>query len=484
MKPAERAAGRNVLQLGDSFAAGILGGLPYAAQPGELGEGGSVSCDMRAAAAPADDAALRLRLSTATTPPVEISTGLVALEPARIAVRPRPWPPPAVTIGLAALPQPWTPTDGAAEQLRAGNDERDLVNWGLAAEPFAGAASWDDVLERCQRARFVVLARVGFADDLSLARTILGLCASGIPCAVRPGGAPLRWIDPALAADLSFDPDLVTDDVEWAAIAAHQKRHAWLAHDLRLSWSEDATAWRPGIAPRPLPSTSVVLTSRRPDLVPAALHQIHHQQGPEREVVVVLHGNGDETAAAAVAGSLRDLGLEGTVVRVPANVPFGAALNVGISRAHGDLVTKWDDDDLYGPHHLQDLIVGMRSVDAHLVGKAREFVYLEDEDETIHRDGPGAENESPFIAGGTLMTARSVVNDVGGFPPVHRAVDYFMIRRYLGNGLRVFRTHGFGFALSRRREGHTWDVDPGWLRSGAHQTWRGIPAVADLGRRS
>ncbi len=88
--------------------------------------------------------------------------------------------------------------------------------------------------------------------------------------------------------------------------------------------------------------------------------------------------------------------------------------------AEGELVTKWDDDDWYGPHHLEDLIDALRYSGADLVGKAAEFVRLEQLDLTIRRFRLGAESYSSTIAGGTLLLRRSSLESVGGWAPEPR----------------------------------------------------------------
>jgi hypothetical protein len=156
-------------------------------------------------------------------------------------------------------------------------------------------------------------------------------------------------------------------------------------------------------------------------------------------------------------------------------------LNVMAERASGAFVTKWDDDDLYGPHHLEDLVVALRHSGSDLIGKRAEFVYFADVNETIVRETRGAERKAAAnVAGATLFTSRELFLAVGGFAPIPRAVDFQLQRRYRSLGLEVYRTHGFGFVVVRRPGAHTWSVSDEVLRERAERVWSGVPEIADV----
>ena len=129
-------------------------------------------------------------------------------------------------------------------------------------------------------------------------------------------------------------------------------------------------------------------------------------------------------------------------------------------RADGDFVSKWDDDDLYGPDHLLDLVLAHDYSGADLIGKGAEFVYLESSDVTIRRFAIGAERPGVTLAGGTLLLGRERLRDLGGWPSAAKGADQLLIERVLGVGGVSYRTHGFQFVLRRRPPahagGHTW----------------------------
>lgn len=327
-------------------------------------------------------------------------------------------------------------------------------------------------------------------DPLLWGGLVLHLTAAGVVCLLSPAAlAGVAGVSDRLRATLpadgtgSLDPEVVAaagdEDLALARVAAEQRRAALADHDLALVWAPgERGGWAPSLRPRPWPSVSVVLPTRRPALVPTALAMLAAQHGGELEVVVALHGAHDPSP---VEDAITAAGLAGTVLPVPATVPFGAVVNAAVARTSGQLVLKWDDDDLYGPHVVEDLVLAQRASGAALTGKAAEFVHLDALGRTIWRTPARAEGPSMTLAGGTFLTPRSVLDEVGGYPPLARAVDHHLKARIAAAGGAVYRTHGFGFVLRRHGAGHTWAAGDERFLAQAVATFEGVPPVLGLG---
>jgi hypothetical protein len=59
-------------------------------------------------------------------------------------------------------------------------------------------------------------------------------------------------------------------------------------------------------------------------------------------------------------------------------------------------------------------------------------------------------------------------------------VDYHLKERLRALGHDYFRTHGFGFVMTRTGSGHTREVTDRVFRSQAERTWQGIPTIAGV----
>lgn len=364
----------------------------------------------------------------------------------------------------------------ATEPPSAAHLERwgdDLVDLALgAARP--GALGLADLVRAARATAFAVVERSDFQSTIHQAQVALALGATGVIPLVDDLEPLRRHLHPELVAALDLDLDTVrTDDLAWAAASAAVRRAAWWRHDRLLT--TDGDGWR--LTERVLPSVSVLLSTNRPTYIAHALDRIAIQNHPDVEVVLALHGFTDDRAQAM----LDERDLTGHVVEIDAGVPLGVALNTAARHSSGQLVTKWDDDDFYGPDHLVDVCLGLRYSGAEMVGKAPEFIHFTADDTTILRNHSGFESFSPVIAGGTITMPRVAFDDIGGFPPMPRAVDHYIKRAVLQADGSIYRMHGFGFALVRHADGHTWNPPEGELTSGAHRSWLGLPDLAGCG---
>jgi hypothetical protein len=241
-----------------------------------------------------------------------------------------------------------------------------------------------------------------------------------------------------------------------------------------------------GLLGKPLlaaPSVSVVLATRRPEKLASALDQLERQSWEAVEVVVVLHGYDADLPEVrrAVAGYSRDL----RIVSAPADMIFGDVLNAGVGAASGDLICKMDDDDWYGVHHLRDLVQAKGFSGATLVGAQVEFVYLESLDITTRRP-PLGEQYSDHVAGGTMMIGRGELRELGGWRPVHRAVDRCLLQAVQAAGGLIYRSHGQNYMMHRHsgadsHGGHTWNPEDSTFLQSVAEQWDGFRPPPQIG---
>jgi hypothetical protein len=237
-----------------------------------------------------------------------------------------------------------------------------------------------------------------------------------------------------------------------------------------------SVAWRrrvaglAGVRVAHQPAVSVVMATRRPDLLEHAVGQIARQRGVDR-IELVLAPHGFEVDAARV----RELAGPASVQVVPqaADVLFGDVLHAAADAAGGDVVLKMDDDDWYAPDVVADLLLARAYSGAELVGMPDDVYYLEPSDETV-RLGQPSEVYRQFVAGGTLLVERGLLHEVGGFRSVRRHVDAQLIAAVRAAGGATYRTHGLGYILRRTDSGHTWQADLDDLRSRAADRWPGF----------
>lgn len=230
-----------------------------------------------------------------------------------------------------------------------------------------------------------------------------------------------------------------------------------------------------------LPLVSVLLATRRPGFLPYALDSVARQTYPRLELVLALHGENWDAVGQQVAGLRHPV----KTLRVPASAPLGDALAAATDASAGTLLTKMDDDDVYGDDHIWDLVLAREYSGAELVGKWHEFIYLAALHRTIRwRYGSGERYFLSAPAGGTLLIARRDLERVGGWRRIPRGVDTALVADVLRAGGRVYRTHAAGFMLVRHGYRHTWntgDIADDALLARAERVWPGFrPDLAGI----
>jgi hypothetical protein len=201
------------------------------------------------------------------------------------------------------------------------------------------------------------------------------------------------------------------------------------------------------------PPVSILLATRRPEMLDHALAQVARQRGAELELVLAGHG------FAPDPGRVRELlgAVPFELVPQPADSLFGRVLAEASAVAGGEVLLKMDDDDWYGPEVVADLLRARAYSGAPVVGSAAEYVYLSDRDVTVKQSFP-AEKYTNFVAGGTLMIDAALLRQVGGFRPVRRYVDAQLLAGVRAVGAAIYRMHGLGYLLRRNPTGHTWTM--------------------------
>ena len=261
------------------------------------------------------------------------------------------------------------------------------------------------------------------------------------------------------------------------ALSIAQRREALRTHALSARARQVCEAACTEPPPRTL--VSVLLATRRPGFLAHAVANVARQSWPELELVLALHGPGfsDDAVEAALAPLQRPA----QVLRLDSDRTLGAVLADAAAAATGALLAKMDDDDLYGPEHLWDLVLAREYSGAALVGKFPATVYLARADRTVRVREVPPETWSGSVTGGTMLIARTDLDRAGGWRDVPRHVDAALVEDVRAFGGGVYRTHDADYVLVRHGRGHTWRRDDAGFLAAAEAVrpgWR--PELAGL----
>lgn len=247
--------------------------------------------------------------------------------------------------------------------------------------------------------------------------------------------------------------------------AAHRARQVATAAGLSV----------PAIAP---PTVSAVVPTNRTHELDNVFANLGRQDHPALELVLVLHGletDDAELRRRAVEAGVAEL----TIVHADASLTLGACMNLGVDAADGRYIAKMDDDNIYGPRYLSDLLAAFGYTDAGIVGKWAHYVWLRSTGAVVLRYPDAEHRYERRIQGGSMLFAGDIARDVR-FSDIPRAVDSDILDRSMAAGVRVYSgdRHNYVSVRGDDRHSHTWTVtDSTFLTSTGRLLFYGDPTT-------
>ena len=225
----------------------------------------------------------------------------------------------------------------------------------------------------------------------------------------------------------------------------------------------------------PAPPVSVVLATCRGENIDHALEQVAAQTWQPVQLVMVLHGL--DVEPGAVERRAKTAGTDDVVVLAADRArTLGACLNAGIEAADGTYIGKMDDDELYGPHYIADLVRAFGYTDAGLVGKLAHYVHLAGTGANILRYPELEHSYVDLVRGGALLARGDLLRSYR-FDDVSRGEDTRLFRRCRADGIKIYSADRFSFVMVRHRDParHTWQVSDRALMADGRIAFYGPP---------
>lgn len=222
------------------------------------------------------------------------------------------------------------------------------------------------------------------------------------------------------------------------------------------------------------PLISVLTCSRRPRLLDNVVENVSRQTWSNVELIYVAHEvNTDNSDTSENWGNTesphvgeqqfidkcREFGITRyQYLRLSSGVSLGEALNEAVSHARGQFAAKFDDDDFYGPHYLEDSFHALRFSRADLVGKKAIYVWLAKRGKMVLRNENGEHAWEDGVSGATFFAPLDLFREYQ-FGPVNRGEDSDLLNRLLADGKKIYSSDRFNFILNRHIRQHAWTVD-------------------------
>lgn len=218
---------------------------------------------------------------------------------------------------------------------------------------------------------------------------------------------------------------------------------------------EGHSAYRNAVA-LPQGRAAVVCVSMRPHLVAQVVANVEHQDVSDLDVVFVANsGDFDRETVESAFACVRNVVID----EAPHGTSLGEALNRGMRLTDARFVAKIDDDDIYGPRYLSDMLRAHGYAGAGVVGKHSYYAYMAHSEEYALRFGGNEFRYSGTLAGGTLVVDRNVVDDQR-FDDVSLGEDRAFLARCHRRGISTFSADRFNFVQVRTGT-NTWALSDG-----------------------
>lgn len=202
----------------------------------------------------------------------------------------------------------------------------------------------------------------------------------------------------------------------------------------------------------------------RPESLPNILDNYHRQTYLDKDLLILFHTqeNPDE---ALFQHAAQHKGVRAIWVDAKKH-SFGQALNIGVSTATGQYVTKMDDDDYYGAHYVADTINTFSYFNVPVLGHDAFFLYFEGSKQLYARKPGRQYRRTTFVCGATLTFERTLLNKVS-FRDVSTNIDGFFCADVSALKLRIFCLDLFNLLVLRVQNaaGHTWTDSDNFLKA-------------------
>lgn len=296
------------------------------------------------------------------------------------------------------------------------------------------------------------------------ARRLFELPTSGAAVVTTPSPATANFFSPDTLAEVkSVEEAAATittliNSPEYREKMVHRaQRTIWNKHCYRHRAEQLFAAIGLQLPSQSSGLVSVICSSNRPDNMPHLLGQFARQSIEGRELILITHGY--ELKQAQLHELCLDLGIDPSTVtklEAPQTWSLGICLNAAISQASGDFIAKFDDDDYYLPHYLEDMRNAVMYSGADLVGKQAAYAYVEGSNALVLRRPDQEHLWTNFVAGPTLFGPRETFEQ-HPFEDRTTGEDTAFLKSILAANGHIYSTDRFNF-IQVRGNNHTWKL--------------------------
>lgn len=214
-------------------------------------------------------------------------------------------------------------------------------------------------------------------------------------------------------------------------------------------------------------SVAVVTCTNRQQYIDQVFANYLRQNYPNKELCIVLNDENmpmeDWIEKAKPYPAIH-------VFQLSSQVSLGECFNFGVAQTKSSYVAKFDDDDYYAPHFLNDSLAAAKHMKADIVGKSCRFVYFEIDSTLAIYEGAGENQTVEYVAGATMLIKRDVFKHIR-FPDINEGDDSQFQKECLKQGFSIYSADRFNYVTIRRADhnSHTFQM--------THEAYLGLCSI-------
>lgn len=156
-------------------------------------------------------------------------------------------------------------------------------------------------------------------------------------------------------------------------------------------------------------SVSIINVTRRLNYINNILNNFLRQNIENKELIIVINNNSiNMNDYKKLTVNYHNI----HIYKLDENITLGSCLNFATTKCKYNIISKFDDDDYYGPFYLREILKTFNMVDCHAVGKSKSFIYFEKYNKLMIKK-IGFENTFVnLVLGSTLSFKKEILNKI------------------------------------------------------------------------
>lgn len=148
------------------------------------------------------------------------------------------------------------------------------------------------------------------------------------------------------------------------------------------------------------------------------------------------------------------------IYKLNEEISLGKCLNYAINKCQFGYISKFDDDDYYGPFYLSEMKNTFESIDCDIIGKYKTFYYIEKYNKLILKNSSMQNKYTSSIMGSTITFKKNIFENIK-FRDVSKREDFYFNKDCYRYGYKIYANSCYNHIVFKHEDNkkHTFTSD-------------------------